>query len=470
MRIKKKDIKENLDAKINNRVNKIKAVINQTAGDFEQMGIDGSEDLAADVVSSALDSSEDMNEDSVSDSQRRFFNAVHKCKVDGDCPSSEIKKAAEGMSLSDIEDFAFTKGELPDSIDEVASDYQNGNNTVILKQKIEKAKSELLKQNFASTAVINISRTEEKSGIVDKNQLHKHKNVRLNLCKHGFPTLVELLPNYFDEQGVKPITEYYKGEKLQAYVPSKLYDFVSDVGVLSNDTAIEKLSSKLDELLISESNSPLKEDFNRYEEYQELSDRVNNAKINGNNVAFVKADRNKMYYHILDVIIDDDGIQFKGGISRSKDEITNPLLGSYNVTPENAHKMGPYALNIFNKVLDAAESNRILDVSDMKNPKMVDNGNIEEVNGDHFGDDEKLDIEVGADDYEEYQELLKNIGNHGKSIDLDSVEDGLPFESVRPKMTKSELTEAVKNICENNKTPRKVVKTFKVKNLRNGKK
>lgn len=333
MRIKKKHIKENLDAKINNRVNKVKAAINQTAGDFEQMGIDGSEDLAADVVSSALDSSEDMNEDSVSDSQRRFFNAVHKCKVDGDCPSSEIKKAAEGMSLSDIEDFAFTKGELPDSVDEVAS-----NNSY-----------ELLR-------------------------------------------------------------------------------------------------------------------------YQELSDRVNNAKINGNNVALVKADRNKMYYHILDVIIDDDGIQFKGGISRSKDEITNPLLGSYNVTPENAHKMGPYALNIFNKVLDAAESNRILDVSDMKNPKMVDNGNIEEVNGDHFGDDEKLDIEVGADDYEEYQELLKNIGNHGKSIDLGSVEDGLPFESVRPKMTKSELTEAVKNIGENNKTPRKVVKTFKVKNLRNGKK
>lgn len=470
MRIKKKHIKENLDAKINNRVNKVKSVIDQTASDFEQMGIGDSEDLAADVISSALGSDEEMNEDSVSDSQRRFFNAVHKCKVDGDCPSSEIKKAAEDMSLSDIEDFAFTKGELPDSVDEVASDYQNGNNTAILKQKIEKAKSELLKQNFAATAVINISRTEEKSGIVDKNQLHKHKNVRLNLCKHGFPTLVELLPNYFDEQGVKPITEYYKGEKLQAYVPSKLYDFVSDVGVLSNDKAIEKLSSKLDELLISESNSPLKEGFNSYEEYQELSDRVNNAKINGNNVAFVKADRNKMYYHILDVIIDDDGIQFKGGISRSKDEITNPLLGSYNVTPENAYKMGPYALNIFNKVLDAAESNRVLDVSDMKNPKMVDNGNIEEVDGDHFGDDEKLDIEVGADDYEEYQELLKNIGNHGKPIDLDSVEDGLPFESVRPKMSKSELMEAVKNIGENHKTTRKVVKTFKVKNLRNGKK
>tara|TARA_Y100000385_G_scaffold276755_1_gene322885 strand:+ start:93 stop:560 length:468 start_codon:yes stop_codon:yes gene_type:complete len=89
---------------------------------------------------------------------------------------------------------------------------------------------------------------------------------------------------------------------------------------------------------------------------------------------------------------------------------------------------------------------------------------------DHFGDDEKIDIEVGADDYEEYQELLKNIGNHGNPIDLDSVEDGLPFESVRPKMTKSELVESVKNIGKNFKTSRKVVKTFKVKNLKNGKK
>ena len=77
------------------------------------------------------------------------------------------------------------------------------------------------------------------------------------------------------------------------------------------------------------------------------------------------------------------------------------MLGSYNVTPENAHKMGPYALNIFNKVLDAAESNRVLDVSDMKNPKMVDNGNIEEVNGDHFGDDEKLDIASNVENYKQ---------------------------------------------------------------------
>ena len=230
------------------------------------------------------------------------------------------------------------------------------------------------------------------------------------------------------------------------------------------DEASKKLSTDIVSSVFNESNS--------YEtsDYEEIADRVKKANISGNNVALVKADNNKMYYHILDVIIDDDGIQFKGGISRSKDEITNPLLGSYNVTPENAYKMGPYALNIFNKVLDAAERNKVLDVSDMKNPEIIYDDAIDEVDGDHFGDDEKLDIEVGAKDYEEYQELLKDYGNHGKHIDLDSVDDGLPFESVRPKMTKSELVESVKNIGRNIEHPRKVIKTFKVKDLKNGKK
>jgi hypothetical protein len=37
-------------------------------------------------------------------------------------------------------------------------------------------------------------------------------------------------------------------------------------------------------------------------------------------------------------------------------------------------------------------------------------------------------------------------------------------------MTKSELVESVKNIGRNIEHPRKVIKTFKVKNLKNGKK
>ncbi len=50
------------------------------------------------------------------------------------------------------------------------------------------------------------------------------------------------------------------------------------------------------------------------------------------------------------------------------------------------------------------------------------------------------------------------------------IEDGKQSKSVKPKMTKSELTEAVKNIGKSIESPRKVIKTFKVKDIKNGKK
>ena len=207
MRIKKKQIKEGLDmSTIDDTVKSTE----EMKGSFQDMGIDEPKaaDLAANIVSSAF-SDDEVNEEAVSDSQRKFFNAVHKCKTEGDCGSESIKKAAEGMSLKDIEDFAFTKGKLPDSVDE---------------------------------------------------------------------------------------------------------------------------------------DSPTGEDF-----------------------------------------------------------------------------------------------------------EDIPTGR---------------DLEVDADEYEERQEILKQVSGDGPTIDLDSVEDGLPFESVRPKMTKSELTEAVKNIGKNIKYPRSIVKTFKVKDLR----
>lgn len=187
------------------------------------------------------------------------------------------------------------------------------------------------------------------------------------------------------------------------------------------DEASKKLSTDIVSSAFNENNS--------YEssEYEELADRVKKANISGNNIALVKAGGNKMYYHILDVVIDKNGVQLKGGISNNKETITQSLLGSYNVTPKNASTMGPYALNIFNKVLDASERNKVLDVSDMKNPEII------------------------------YDEDIEEAG--------DSV-----FESVKPKMTKSELVESVKNIGRNIEYPRKVIKTFKVKDLKNGKK
>jgi len=37
--------------------------------------------------------------------QQKFMYAAMACKEDGDCPSDEIKKAADSMSQKEIEDF-----------------------------------------------------------------------------------------------------------------------------------------------------------------------------------------------------------------------------------------------------------------------------------------------------------------------------------------------------------------------------
>jgi uncharacterized protein Yka (UPF0111/DUF47 family) len=70
-----------------------------------------------------------------------------------------------------------------------------------------------------------------------------------------------------------------------------------------------------------------------------------------------------------------------------------------------------------------------------------------------------------ANDYEEFQNLLTQISSDDNT-NLDSTENVLPFESIRPKMTKSELIETVKTITEGTKKSRQVLKTIKIKNLR----
>lgn len=88
--------------------------------------------------------------------------------------------------------------------------------------------------------------------------------------------------------------------------------------------------------------------------------------------------------------------------------------------------------------------------------------------GEDFGDiGPGGDIEAKADDYEKFQELLKDLEGYSKEIenmDDDKPMNDLPFESVRPKMTKDELIESVKR---NTTKKRKVIKTISVKNLRN---
>lgn len=88
--------------------------------------------------------------------------------------------------------------------------------------------------------------------------------------------------------------------------------------------------------------------------------------------------------------------------------------------------------------------------------------------GEDFGDiGPGGDIEAKADDYEKFQALLKDLEGYSKEIEgMDDEEpmNDLPFESVRPKMTKDELIESVKR---NTTKKRKVIKTISVKNLRN---
>lgn len=72
-------------------------------------------------------------------------------------------------------------------------------------------------------------------------------------------------------------------------------------------------------------------------------------------------------------------------------------------------------------------------------------------------------------DDEEWVEIMKSLSdNNGVQYDDTEGKDekgfDLPFESVRPKMTKDELIESVKR---NTTKKRKVIKTISVKNLRN---
>jgi len=75
--------------------------------------------------------------------------------------------------------------------------------------------------------------------------------------------------------------------------------------------------------------------------------------------------------------------------------------------------------------------------------------------------------EVGDSEYDEYQTLLRSLAADSKEIENGDDEEpmnDLPFESVKPKMTKNELIESVLN---NTSKKRKVIKTISVKNLRN---
>lgn len=92
--------------------------------------------------------------------------------------------------------------------------------------------------------------------------------------------------------------------------------------------------------------------------------------------------------------------------------------------------------------------------------------NIDEDNGtgEDFGDIPMgRDIEAGETDYEEYQDLLRTMSKDSSGINYnEKPTDDLPFESVKPKMSKKELIESIVG-----KKTRRVLKTIKVNELKN---
>ena len=68
---------------------------------------------------SLLEELKAIEEKSKSKSQQRFMGMVHQCKKNGECPSEEVKDAAESMTGKEAKDFAKTKHKgLPEKVDE----------------------------------------------------------------------------------------------------------------------------------------------------------------------------------------------------------------------------------------------------------------------------------------------------------------------------------------------------------------
>jgi hypothetical protein len=45
-----------------------------------------------------------LTEKAETEKQKRFMHAVERCKEEGDCPSDEIKKAADSMTMKQVKD------------------------------------------------------------------------------------------------------------------------------------------------------------------------------------------------------------------------------------------------------------------------------------------------------------------------------------------------------------------------------
>lgn len=145
---------------------------------------------------------------------------------------------------------------------------------------------------------------------------------------------------------------------------------------LPNGTVPVTFNKKVSPAKQGELQFPMDESVDKHlNKFNELKGKIETAKANGKNVAKAKADKNEFYYHVLDVILNDDSIQLKGGISNTEDGTPNTLHGSFQITNDNINKLGNSAFNLYSLVLNAADQGKVLDISDIKNPTILESEN-----------------------------------------------------------------------------------------------
>jgi hypothetical protein len=170
-----------------------------------------------------------IDEVAVSDAQRDFFNLVLKCKTEGDCPSKKIKKAAEGMTKKQIEDFAHTKGKLPEKVKEESISENKIVSLIKDKENPRMTKKDLIEYVKSKKVVKKIKKEDmifeairRDTNIVDHARWFEPRERRI-LNAYLLKLRDSGLENMF---GVAPILNWTKDD-LQRYLYGKRMDLES---------------------------------------------------------------------------------------------------------------------------------------------------------------------------------------------------------------------------------------------------
>jgi hypothetical protein len=412
MRIKKKHIKESIkDLKntLDNTEKTIGEFIPKTKETLEKLGFKSNDaaETATKIVKGVVGDNE-VNEVAVSDSQIEFFNALYKCKTEGDCGSESIKKAAEGMSLKDIEDYAFTKGELPKSVDENYSNFYND------PKMITKDMFDDLKGDMSGAQLKKFS---------PEARMIKDKIAKLINASSRFDISVINIFNLINNS--KDYTDYLNKVQDDLNIHSKNKDMPLNEGDPNDD-----------KLTVGE----LRQSLEILKKAKNKEEAIASAKSIGKDVlrivgAFLTMGQSETASLIANVAVDGAGLVGKLLDPKSPPEKNpDPFMQQLQIDPN------------VSKLLDDKVEYDFIKYAENGLKNMSDDDEIPNF----FNELQKFIRDKYTTDY-----------NVSKSINLKKKN-----ESVRPSMTKDELIETVKTITEGNKKSRQVLKTIKVKNLR----